>query len=284
MSEDRIAELERVLAAETGRANRILHLLNRQTWARMRMQQALDRYANDVPEYRHALGHVVECDDNCHQCRRLAQSALDQTVEFGSPTLTPVTYVHPPWQVQMERNDDGTYDVGLDFAGRTGRMNWGEATSLSVALKVAVENAAATDGESRADVDAIRAPADSDPSAPFGSGWDELIPFDPDWVVSPGAMLKEWAEDHDLDPRAAAERVNLGIAAYLDLEAGTLLLTEEIAEDLERGTDIKAEMWLAMERIYRDGLAEGKTHVSTVEGEHGGPAASEPAGPPPESD
>jgi plasmid maintenance system antidote protein VapI len=90
----------------------------------------------------------------------------------------------------------------------------------------------------------------------------QLIPSDPDWVVSPGAMLAEWARDNALTSREAAARVNLGIVAYLDLEAGELVLTEEIAEDLEQGTDIKAEMWLAMERIYRDGLAEGKVHVS----------------------
>jgi hypothetical protein len=31
--------------------------------------------------YRHALDHVVDCDDNCGQCRRLAQNALDRGVD-----------------------------------------------------------------------------------------------------------------------------------------------------------------------------------------------------------
>lgn len=267
MSEERVAELEQELAAETGRANRAVHLLNQQTQARMASQRALDRYATDIPEYRHALGHVVACEDNCEQCRRLAGSTLDLTVEHGSdePHL-PVTFLHPPWQVQMERNEDGTYDVGLVLAGRTSRMSREEATTLSVALRVAVESA------TEPHVDEVT--TDSEP----------LIQFDPDWVVSPGEMLKEWAGDNDLDPRAAAERVNLGIAAYLDLEAGTLLVTDEIAEDLEKGTDIKAEMWLAMERIFREGLAAGKTHVSTVESEHGGPAAANLPAPQPEGE
>jgi hypothetical protein len=144
---DRVAELEATLAAETGRANRMLDLLNRQTSERMKMQQALDRYAIDIPEYRHALGHVMECEDNCEQCRRLAGATLDRTVEAGGDVSPAVTFLHPPWQVQMERNRDGTYDVGLVLAGRTSRMTCQEATTLSVALAVGVESATAPEPE-----------------------------------------------------------------------------------------------------------------------------------------
>lgn len=121
----------------------------------------------------------------------------------------------------------------------------------------------------------------SDPDQPTEGKWTvdpaELIPLDPDWVASPGAMLAEWARDNWLTSRDAAERVGLGLVAYLDLEAGELALTAEIAEDLERGTDIKAELWLGMERIYREGLAAGKTDINS---ERRGVGDSELADPP----
>lgn len=282
MNENRVAELESALATEAERADRMLRLLNRQTQARMNLQQTSDRYAVDISEYRHALSHVLDCEDNCEQCRTLAGSTLDRTAEPDLAETSPIVFLHPPWQVQMERNPDGSYDIGLVLAGRSNRLSWHEATTLSVALKVAVENAATADDKSRVDANGV--PADCDLPAPPESEWKvepaQLIPLDPDWVVSPGAMLAEWAEDNQLTPRDAAARVNLGIAAYLDLEAGELALTEEIAEDLERGTDIKAELWLGMERIYREGLAAGKTHVSTVDGERRGIGDSELADPP----
>lgn len=46
-----------------------------------RLRAAFDRIALDPAEYRHALGHVADCEDNCDQCRQLAQHALDGGVD-----------------------------------------------------------------------------------------------------------------------------------------------------------------------------------------------------------
>jgi hypothetical protein len=44
-------------------------------------QAAFDRIALDPTEYRHALDHVVECEDNCGLCRDLARRTLDYGVD-----------------------------------------------------------------------------------------------------------------------------------------------------------------------------------------------------------
>jgi hypothetical protein len=46
-----------------------------------RLQNAFDRIALDPAEYRHALGHVADCDYNCEECRDLARHALDGGVD-----------------------------------------------------------------------------------------------------------------------------------------------------------------------------------------------------------
>jgi hypothetical protein len=48
---------------------------------RNRLQTAFDRIAVDPAEYRHALGHVANCDHNCEPCRDLARQALDGGVD-----------------------------------------------------------------------------------------------------------------------------------------------------------------------------------------------------------
>jgi len=64
---------------------------------------------------------------------------------------SPSPIQHPTWQVQMMRNSEGAYDIGLVLAGRSHQLTWSEATTLSVALKVAVE--CATSPEDHVGVD-----------------------------------------------------------------------------------------------------------------------------------
>lgn len=40
------------------------------------LQRSVDRLAMHPSELRHALGHVVDCDDGCHQCIELSREAL----------------------------------------------------------------------------------------------------------------------------------------------------------------------------------------------------------------
>lgn len=48
---------------------------------RDRWRTGYDIIALDPAEYRHALGHVANCEANCEPCRRLAQQALDDGVD-----------------------------------------------------------------------------------------------------------------------------------------------------------------------------------------------------------
>jgi ribosomal protein S12 methylthiotransferase accessory factor YcaO len=83
------------------------------------------------------IGRVASGFDWSHDD---AAAVIDTLIEFAQ-SQTPGEFTHPPWQVQMKRNDDGTHDIGLVLAGRSTRLTWQEATTLSVALKVAVDNA-----------------------------------------------------------------------------------------------------------------------------------------------
>lgn len=62
------------LAQETERADRVLRLLNLQTQTRRELEGKLKRSEADLAEYRHALGQVVDCEDACTACRRLAET------------------------------------------------------------------------------------------------------------------------------------------------------------------------------------------------------------------
>lgn len=51
---------------------------------RDRLKAIVESWAGDGAEYRHALEHVVDCDEGCEQCRDLAQATLDLTT-MGKP-------------------------------------------------------------------------------------------------------------------------------------------------------------------------------------------------------
>jgi plasmid maintenance system antidote protein VapI len=88
----------------------------------------------------------------------------------------------------------------------------------------------------------------------------ERIPFNPDWVVNPGETLREWREMNHLPVSAAAIAcARMPVALYTGVEAGTEPITTEIADALAYGTRIPATLWLNLERIFRAGLAQGKT-------------------------
>lgn len=86
--------------------------------------------------------------------------------------------------------------------------------------------------------------------------------FDPDWVIAPGATLREWRLEHNLGVRPAATTCGrMDAATYTDIEDGKRKITREIAAQLERGTCIPATLWLNLERVYRAGLKAGKTRA-----------------------
>lgn len=85
--------------------------------------------------------------------------------------------------------------------------------------------------------------------------------FDPDWVVPPGALLKEALEERGWDEAAFALRVGLTAEGMDRLLDGTAELDEEMANRLEIEFGIDARVWLNLERNYREGLGQGKTII-----------------------
>ena len=84
--------------------------------------------------------------------------------------------------------------------------------------------------------------------------------FNPDWVVHPGSTLREWREENHLPVGAAALAcARMPRDLYEQVEAGSAPITEPIAKGLEWGTHIPATLWMNLERIFRAGLAAGKT-------------------------
>lgn len=87
-------------------------------------------------------------------------------------------------------------------------------------------------------------------------------PFDPDWVVRPGATLQEWMDERHLNLGDVAGSTGLRAMTVYGILHGTVEITPAVAEALERVTGISARMWLNLERNYRTGLAAGKSDIS----------------------
>jgi plasmid maintenance system antidote protein VapI len=94
------------------------------------------------------------------------------------------------------------------------------------------------------------------------SAADQLYPYDPDWVMAPGAMLDEWRTDHGVSPGMAARIIGIDQARYDRLVAGDEPLDGRLAGLLDMATTISYRVWLAMEKNYRDGLAAGKKRAT----------------------
>lgn len=100
--------------------------------------------------------------------------------------------------------------------------------------------------------------------------------FDPDWCMCPGVFLREMIEHAGMSPKLGAGMVSrlsgLPVAMVEGILDGTTEITEDIAHRLATGTQplaVSAQFWLNAERIYRAGLAAGKTDVSDQYREEG---------------
>lgn len=85
-------------------------------------------------------------------------------------------------------------------------------------------------------------------------------PFDPDWVIHPGATLADWIQENVLgNPMLAAAHAGLNEDEIKGILAGELEIDRERALRLAEMTSVSADFWLALEKNFRDGLAAGKT-------------------------
>lgn len=71
-----------------------------------------------------------------------------------------------------------------------------------------------------------------------------------DYAIAPGEYLQEWIEDTDTRAEDAAFRLNLVAEELTLFLAGEYAVTEVLAEDLAKLTDIPAKAWLAYDRHY----------------------------------
>jgi plasmid maintenance system antidote protein VapI len=86
-------------------------------------------------------------------------------------------------------------------------------------------------------------------------------PFDPDWVIPPGTMLRECLQEIDRTPQDLAEGTGLELAWIESFITGEAELTEDDAVALHPWTQIPTRLWMRWEQIYREGVAQGKTVI-----------------------
>jgi plasmid maintenance system antidote protein VapI len=90
---------------------------------------------------------------------------------------------------------------------------------------------------------------------------DSSQKFDPDWVVKPGATLRDWIEENHLTVRSTATCCHLSPEDVERIIAGKRRIGRAVAAKLQAGTGIPASLWLNLERAYRAGLRAGKVDV-----------------------
>jgi plasmid maintenance system antidote protein VapI len=89
-------------------------------------------------------------------------------------------------------------------------------------------------------------------------------PWDPDWVISPGETLRDWMEENHLSVRVTAKLCVMEPGELQRVLNAKRRITPTVAAKLAAGTNIPAQLWLNLERVYRDGLAAGKTDTSST--------------------
>ena len=92
--------------------------------------------------------------------------------------------------------------------------------------------------------------------------------FERDWTISPGETLRDWMEENGfvLGERLLVKPVatacgRIPVKRLQRILDGRQRITRKDAAQLEAGTGISAQLWLNLERAFRQGLAEGKTWV-----------------------
>lgn len=94
-------------------------------------------------------------------------------------------------------------------------------------------------------------------------GFEEKIPFDPDYVIAPGETLKDWFVETGFGdegiPAEVAAGHGIGEQQLARLFSGEEPITMRLGHQLANMTGIPATFWLSLEHNFRVGLAAGKT-------------------------
>jgi plasmid maintenance system antidote protein VapI len=86
----------------------------------------------------------------------------------------------------------------------------------------------------------------------------ETYPYDPNYVVHPGAVLQEWFDDNRLPHKIAIRLYGFTDEELAGVLDGSLSITPELAAKLRNLTGIGMPFWFAMDHNFRVGLAAGK--------------------------
>jgi plasmid maintenance system antidote protein VapI/DNA-binding XRE family transcriptional regulator len=91
--------------------------------------------------------------------------------------------------------------------------------------------------------------------------------FDPDWVISPGETLRDWIDENGLTVRSTATVCGrMPVERLARILDGKQPITRKDAAALAHGTGIPAQLWLNLERQFREGLAARRVWVRGVAG------------------
>lgn len=84
---------------------------------------------------------------------------------------------------------------------------------------------------------------------------ETLCQFRPDYAAAPGAVLAERLALWEISQAEFARRCGRSPSLINRIIAGTAPITPATARQLAAASDLKAEVWLNIERAYRSHLA-----------------------------
>lgn len=83
------------------------------------------------------------------------------------------------------------------------------------------------------------------------------FPYEPNYVVHPGAVLADWFEVNGVPKRVAWNLYRIPKDVLEGIIAGEVPITADIAQKLCNLTLVSVSFWLAMEHNFREGLKAG---------------------------
>lgn len=90
----------------------------------------------------------------------------------------------------------------------------------------------------------------------------EFRPFEPDWTIRPGVLLRHELAARGVTPAELAGSAALAAEVVTGIIDGTQKIGEEIADRLYAGLGISASFWLNFQARYDADIARGATDTS----------------------
>lgn len=94
------------------------------------------------------------------------------------------------------------------------------------------------------------------------TGMADPRPFEPDWTLSPGRILRAELEARGITPAQFAGHTGLGQDTIAAILGASVAIDADMASRIGSALGTSAQMWLNAERIYRAALARGAKDCS----------------------